>query len=180
MTRPSPVLIRRGAAADASLLAAFAARSFAETFAATNTPEDLQAHLARSYGVRQQTTELTDPDMVTLLAEQGGGLLAYAQLRRGQAPACVVAAGAIEVQRFYVDGPAHGSGVARQLMAAVEDAAAAWGARHLWLGVWEHNPRAIRFYEKCGFVDVGSQAFVLGADRQTDRVMVAPLPSRTV
>jgi ribosomal protein S18 acetylase RimI-like enzyme len=172
------VLIRRGMVADASRLATFAARTFAETFADTNTPEDLQAHLARAYGVPQQTAELSNPDAVTLLAEQGGTLLAYAQLRRGPAPACVEATDVIELQRFYVDRPAHGSGVARLLMTAVQDAAAAAGARHLWLGVWEHNPRAIRFYEKNGFVDVGSQDFVLGADRQTDRVMIAPVPIR--
>ena len=63
-------------------------------------------------------------------------------------------------------------------MAAVMEAAQTAGARHLWLGVWEHNPRAIRFYAKCGFVDVGSHDFVLGADRQTDRVMLAPVPNR--
>jgi ribosomal protein S18 acetylase RimI-like enzyme len=51
------------------------------------------------------------------------------------------------------------------------------GASVLWLGVWERNPRAIRFYEKCGFRDVGSQIFVLGADRQRDRVMVLSLAS---
>ena len=174
---PAPVGIRRGVVADASVLAAFAARTFAETFADTNTPEDMEAHLARSYGVPQQTAELTNPEMVTLLAEQRGTLLAYAQLRRGPQPACVDAAGAVELQRFYVDRSAHGSGVARLLMTAVNEAAAASGARHLWLGVWEHNPRAIRFYEKCGFVDVGSQTFVLGTDPQTDRVMVAAVAS---
>ncbi len=175
---PAQVLIRRGAVADASSLAALAARTFAETFAATNTPEDMQAHLARAYGVPQQTAELTNPDTVTLLAERDGGLVAYAQLRWVPAPGCVEAADAIELQRFYVERSAHGSGVARLLMTAVRDAAAAAGARHLWLGVWEHNPRAIRFYEKSGFVDVGSQVFVLGADRQTDRVMIAPVPIR--
>jgi GNAT superfamily N-acetyltransferase len=175
---PAPVLIRRGVAADASVLAAFAARTFAETFADTNTPEDMAAHLARSYGVPQQTAELSSPDAMTLLAERDGALVAYAQLRRGPAPACVADPDAIELHRFYVDRPAHGSGVASQLMAATRDAAAAFGARHLWLGVWEHNPRAIRFYAKHGFADVGSQDFVLGADRQTDRVMVAPVPKR--
>jgi GNAT superfamily N-acetyltransferase len=169
--------IRRGTVADAGPLAAFAARTFAETFAAHNTPEDMQAHCARTYGVPQQSAELTSPDTVTLLAEQGGALVAYAQLHRGVPPPCVTAPEAIELLRFYVDRPAHGSGVARLLMAATLDAAAAAGARHLWLGVWERNPRAIRFYAKHGFVDVGSQAFLLGADRQTDRVMVAPIPT---
>jgi hypothetical protein len=39
--------------------------------------------------------------------------------------------------------------------------------------VWERNPRAIAFYVKCGFVDVGSKAFYVGSDCQTDRVLVA-------
>jgi diamine N-acetyltransferase len=106
------------------------------------------------------------------------GLAGYAQLHRGAPPACVTVRDPIELWRFYVDRAAHGTGVAQSLMAAVRDAAVAAGARHLWLGVREHNPRAIRFYAKCGFVDVGSHDFVLGTNRQTDRVMTAPVPTR--
>ncbi len=168
--------IRPGTAADAAALAAFAARTFSETFAEGSTPEDMQAHLARAYGVAQQTAELTDPAMVTLLAEEGERLVGYAQLRHATPPVCVTAPDPIEVHRFYVDRAAHGTGVAQALMAAVQAAARAAGARHLWLGVWEHNERALRFYGKSCFVDVGSHVFVLGADRQTDRVMVAPVP----
>jgi hypothetical protein len=66
--------IQRAIIADAALLAEFAARTFAETFAADNRPEDLAAHLAASFGVPQQTAELTDPDAVTLLARRAGVL----------------------------------------------------------------------------------------------------------
>jgi GNAT superfamily N-acetyltransferase len=172
------VHIRTGRTDDAAALATFAARTFADTFAADNTPADLQAHLARNFGVAQQTAELASPDVVTLLAETDGQLIAYAQLRHATPPACVTAPGSLELHRFYVDGASHGAGVAQRLMAAVQDAARAAGAGHLWLGVWERNPRAIRFYAKSGFVDVGSQTFVLGSDRQTDRLMVAPVPNR--
>jgi ribosomal protein S18 acetylase RimI-like enzyme len=48
-------------------------------------------------------------------------------------------------------------------------------ARTLWLGVWERNSRGIAFYHKCGFADVGGQTFVLGSDRQDDRVMALAL-----
>jgi len=169
------VQIRPGTIDDAAALAAFAARTFSETFAAENAAADMQAHLRHTYGVEQQTAELTSPAVVTLLAEMNGRLVAYAQMRRGPAPPCVQPSDAIELHRFYVDAPAHGTGVAQGLMAAVFEAARAAGTRHLWLGVWEHNVRAIRFYAKCGFVDVGSHDFVLGADRQTDRIMVRPL-----
>ena len=170
-----PIRIRRGAAADAPALAAFAARTFHETFAADNRPEDMAAHLASSFGVAQQARELADPDTATLLACRGDTLVAYAQVRRKRPPPCVTQARPVEVQRFYVDRPAHGTGVAQTLMAAARRAARAFGGEHLWLGVWERNPRAIAFYAKAGFRDVGSTVFQVGPDRQTDRVLVAAL-----
>ena len=135
----------------------------------------MQAHLDHAYGITQQTAQLTDPAVITLLAEADGRLVGYAQVRRSPPPPCVQPRDAIELHRFYIDAPAHGTGVAQGLMAAVRDAARTERADHMWLGVWEHNARAIRFYAKCGFVDVGSHEFVLGTDRQTDRVMVAPV-----
>ena len=171
--------IRRGVTADASALAEFAARTFADTFAAHNSPEDMQAHLASSYGVRQQTSELADPGIVTLLAHRDGRLVAYAQVRCGQPPACVTQEQPVELHRFYVDRAAHGAGVAGRLMLAVHGAARELGGRHLWLGVWERNPRAIAFYAKSGFVHAGSHDFFVGADRQTHHVLVAPVQRPT-
>jgi GNAT superfamily N-acetyltransferase len=172
------VRIRPGTIHDAAALADLAARTFADTFERDNAAADMQAHLADAYGIAQQTAELTSPAVVTLLAEADDGLVAYAQLRRSAPPPCVQPADAIELHRFYVDRPAHGTGIAQCLMDAVRDAARAAGADHLWLGVWERNARALRFYAKCGFVDVGSHDFLLGTDRQTDRVMVAPVTDR--
>ena len=65
-------------------------------------------------------------------------------------------------------------------MRACKASAEAKGGRTLWLGVWEHNPRAIKFYEKCGFGGVGTQRFLLGTDLQTDRVMVCPIDGGAV
>lgn len=170
-----PTRIRRGVVADAPALAAFAARTFSEAFGADNRPEDMQVHLATSYGVPQQTRELTNPDVVTLLAHRGETLVGYAQVRRQAPPPCVTHERPIELHRFYVDRPAHGTGVAQVLMSAAHQAARELGGMHLWLSVWERNPRAIAFYTKVGFVDVGSTYFYVGPDRQTDRVLVAEL-----
>jgi diamine N-acetyltransferase len=168
--------IRHGTVADAAALAAFAARTFSETFAQDNTEADMAAHLAKAYGVAQQTAELSDPTVTTLLAHRDQTLVAFAQVRRNRPPAVVPDPEAIELYRFYVDRPAHGTGVAQLLMAAVFEAARALGGRHVWLGVFERNPRAIAFYGKSGFRDVGSQVFVLGTDPQADRVMFARVP----
>jgi diamine N-acetyltransferase len=167
--------IRVGVAADASELAVFAARTFTETFGADNRPEDLRAHLSSSFGTAQQTQELLDPTMVTLLVHHDQALVAFAQIRRKSPPPWVVQEQPIELHRFYVDRPAHGKGIAQRLMYAVEEAARSFEGKHLWLSVWERNPRAIAFYKKVGFADVGSTDFYVGPDRQTDRVLVAPL-----
>ena len=169
------VRVRRGVPDDAARLAALAARTFSEAFGADNRPSDLAAHVEASYGVRQQTGELIDRDYITLLAEVDGELAAFAQLRRGEVPSCVRSDAAVELMRFYVDARWHGRGVAQRLMQHVREGARELGARELWLGVWERNPRAIAFYAKCGFRDVGTKDFFVGPDRQTDRVMVAQL-----
>lgn len=167
--------IRRAAGSDASALAELAARTFAETFAADNSPENLQAHLRSSYGVAQQSAELADPDVLTLLAYRGEELIGFAQVRRKPAPACVVEEAPIELHRFYLARAAQGSGAAAPLMLEARAAARELGGRHLWLGVWERNPRAVAFYVKSGFVKVGSHDFFVGSDRQTDWVFISPL-----
>jgi diamine N-acetyltransferase len=152
-------------------LAELAAATFRDAFGADNRPEDLALHLARSYGVPQQSAELAHPAITTLLAFVGAELVGYAQLRQGLPPPCVTPARPIELWRFYVVRPWQGRGVAQTLMASVVAAARERGGAVLWLGVWERNPRAQAFYRKSGFTDVGSQMFLVGTDAQTDRVM---------
>jgi GNAT superfamily N-acetyltransferase len=169
------VVVRRGAAADAALLAEIGARTFAETFGADNRPEDMAVHLAAAFGVRQQTAELLDPDYVTLFAEVDGVAAGFAQVRRHPAPSCVDGAAPIEVHRFYVDRAWHGRGVATALMAACLAVVREMDGRTAWLSVWERNPRAIAFYGKHGFAPVGTTDFWVGPDRQTDHVMARPV-----
>ena len=171
------VVIRPGRTSDAAVLAELAARTFRDTIAADNRPEDLELHLVTAYGPKQQARELADPAMTTLLVDVAGQLAGYAQLREGVPPGCVTDAAPIELMRFYVDRPWQGRGVAQELMRAVEAEARRRGARTLWLGVWERNDRAKAFYAKIGFTDVGSHIFMVGTDAQTDRIMVRPVPA---
>jgi len=169
------ITIRRAVPADAATVAELAERTFSEWFGAQNSPEDMAAHNARSYGEAIQRREIEDPDGITLLAESDGVVIAYAQLHRGHAPACIASESPVEIVRFYVDRPYHGKGIAQTLMSAAIGAARELGGATVWLGVWERNPRAIAFYAKSGFVDVGSHPYVVGSDVQNDRVMVMPL-----
>ena len=170
--RSDSVQIRRALPEDAAGLARLAARTFSDAFAADNTPDNLQLHLDRSYGVPQQSAELADPSITTLLAEVDGELAGYAQITSGAVPECVEDEAPLEIMRFYLDQAWHGRGVAQRLMSAAVEESVRRGARTLWLGVWERNLRAIAFYGKCGFVSTGSKIFCLGNDEQLDVVMV--------
>jgi ribosomal protein S18 acetylase RimI-like enzyme len=167
--------VRPAAPSDALPLSQFGARTFRDAFAAENRPENLDAYLAKAYGVPQQSAELADPSIVSLIAEANQEMVGFAQLRGGIAPTCVTGPQPIELWRFYVAREWHGQGAASTLMTAVVDEALRRGARTLWLGVWERNARAQAFYRKCGYVVVGRQPFMLGSERQTDLVMVRPV-----
>jgi ribosomal protein S18 acetylase RimI-like enzyme len=163
--------VRKAEVADAATLAALAATTFRDAFAADNTPADLELHLARSYGPEQQAAELANPGILTLIAFADEEPVGYAQLCHGEPPPCVASDHTMELWRLYVAQSWHGRGVAQALMQAAVRSARSAGAVSLWLGVWERNHRALAFYRKAGFVDVGSKVFVVGTDAQTDRVM---------
>lgn len=167
--------IRLAVPGDAGALAEFGARTFRDTFEADNNPEDMALYLASSYGPDLQLAELRNAGIVTLLAHCESRLAGYSQLREGPAPECVGGPSPLELWRFYVERDWQGRGVGQALMAATTAAAAARGAGTIWLCVWDRNHRAQAFYRKRGFEDRGEKAFILGNDRQTDRVMTLGL-----
>lgn len=164
--------IRRARREDAAPLAALAEKTFRDAFAEVNSPQNMDLFCRSTYGEALQAAEIASPDMATLLCERDGRLVAFAQLRWGEPPGCVAADAPAEIQRFYVDRDRHGTGIAHDLMAACIDAIEARGSDVAWLGVWEHNPRAIAFYRKFGFVAVGEHVFAVGDDPQRDVVMM--------
>jgi ribosomal protein S18 acetylase RimI-like enzyme len=175
MTVVQEFTIRIAATADAERLCELAVRTFRDTYAEHNRPENMARYLAAHFSPQKQAEELADPRMVTVLVEAGPQVIGYAQVRRGNPPDCVPGTDRLELSRFYVDRPWHGRGVAQALMTATVREATGRGAETLWLGVWERNSRGIAFYRKCGFADVGTQTFVLGSEPQNDRVMVLTL-----
>ncbi len=165
------LVIRRAAPADAATLSEVARRTFNETFADANTPADMAQHNLRTYSAEIQRAEIASPSIVTLIAEENGRAIAYAQLRSESVPASISTRPTIELWRFYVDKPAMGRGVAQRLMDRVLADAREGGAKSIWLGVWERNARALAFYRKSGYVEVGSHVFRLGSDAQTDFIL---------
>ena len=154
-------------------MAQLAERTFRETFTVGNDPADVALHCAASFGPGIQAREIEDPDRVTIVADEDGELIGFAQLRLRAPKACVCAERPSELYRLYVSSRWHGRGVAQQIMDEVKATAARAGSDRIWLGVWEHNPRALAFYRKYGFEVVGDHVFRFGTEYQTDLIMVA-------
>lgn len=163
--------VRPATPADANLLTELGARTFAETFAADNTPEDMAAYLASAFSVDQQTAELADDDAIFLIAEVSGVAAGYAKLYASQPAEGISGTKPIELVRLYVERKWLGRGVGEVLMRACLEGAVRSGFQTIWLGVWERNLRAQAFYRKWDFRPVGTHVFQLGADAQTDILM---------
>jgi ribosomal protein S18 acetylase RimI-like enzyme len=172
-------VIRCAEPTDARNLAELAEATFRDTFGEMNTVEDMDLHCRSSYGEAIQMAEISSPEMVTLVCEEGEALIGFAQLRWGEAPRCVSASSPGEIQRLYVAKQWHGKGIAQDLMSACIAQMERRGSDAVWLGVWERNPRAISFYRKFGFGEVGEHIFSLGADPQRDIVMARPVGGRS-
>jgi GNAT superfamily N-acetyltransferase len=165
------IATRRAMPGDASVVASLAEATFVDTFGADNTPENMAEYLSATFGEALQRAELEDSRYVVFFAEAAGEIVGYVQLREVPAPAAIGDDSSIEIVRLYSVKGRIGTGVGAALMQRALDEAAARAKRTIWLGVWEHNPRAQAFYRRWGFREAGSQIFVLGKDRQRDLLM---------
>lgn len=165
--------IRRGAVGDAETLAPLAIKIFNDAFAANplNKPEDMRAYIAEAFGIEQTRRELGDEKFIFFIAEIAGEMIGYAKLHEHSNEDCVSDRDPIELARLYVLKDFHGQGIAEKLMNECFNLARDKKYQTMWLGVWEHNFRAQRFYEKLGFRKVGTHVFQLGSDAQTDWVL---------
>lgn len=163
--------IRRATSADAELLADLGGRTFSDTFALDNTPEDMAAYLSSSFSPALQAEGLADPRVMFLIAEIEGVAGGYAKMESSSPPSYIAKPNPIELSRLYVSKELIGTGVGAALMEACIRKAKEAGFRTIWLGVWEKNERAQKFYQKWGFQAVGEQVFRLGGDEQRDLVM---------
>ncbi len=131
----------------------------------------MSAYLSSSFSAALQAAELADINTKFLIAEIDKAAVGYAKLQPNAAPPCVRGSNPIELCRLYVSQTVIGSGVGAALIEACINEAQMEGYETMWLGVWERNERAQKFYERWGFQVAGEQNFQLGSDAQKDLVM---------
>ena len=181
MSSPLRISVAKANLATATRLAALGRQTFTETFAATNTPENLAAYLAEAYGPELQLAQLQDPNTTCLLAEMQGQTVGYALLAEHSAlglPPEKAGTKQLEIKQLYVLEDWIGTGLGKALMRRILEIAPAGACTAVVLGVWEHNERAKAFYQRFGFREVGEVAFRLGDDVQRDLIYRKGLAGR--
>jgi len=153
---------------DAPLVVELSRRTFYETFAQYNTEENMRIFMEEQFPKEKQLAEVGARGRIFLLAYDNDEPVGYASLREAEPPQELAPDKAIEIVQLYSEQKMIGKGVGAALMEACLDMARRQGKDWVWLGVWEHNHRAITFYQKWGFERFGEHVFFVGLDAQTD------------
>jgi ribosomal protein S18 acetylase RimI-like enzyme len=172
------MLIRPATFSDAPAIAKIGHDVFTSTFAHTVSPTNLSTYLSTHYTPSAVLTELQDPSSLFRVSEQDGQIIGFVILRTTSSadePCVADRSKPVELARIYVDASHHGQGVAKQLLDEAEELARHMGYGTIWLGVLPENTRAVRFYEKMGYVRVGEHEFWLGDQKDIDAIMVKSL-----
>lgn len=145
--------------------------TFFETFADSNTEEDMNKYLEDSFNDNRVSAELSNPDSLFYIAWEDDSPVGYLKVNTGIAQTEQQDEKALEIERIYVKISHHGKKVGQLLYEKALMVAQQQHNSYLWLGVWEKNPRAIRFYEKNGFTAFDKHIFKMGNDEQVDIMM---------
>ncbi|CAG5071560.1 Spermidine/spermine N(1)-acetyltransferase [Dyadobacter sp. CECT 9623] len=165
------ITITKAGAEDLKTVQQISKETFFETFAEANTEADMQKYLAENFSEIKLTEELSNPDSLFYIAWLGENPVGYMKLNTGEAQTELQDISSFEIERIYVKSAYHGKKVGQLLYEKALEIAQAEQKVYIWLGVWEENLKAIRFYEKNGFVAFDKHIFKFGEDEQTDIMM---------
>jgi ribosomal protein S18 acetylase RimI-like enzyme len=156
---------------DLSVLREVALETFKEAFAAQNDPEDFETYLREAFSAERLRREMTEPETRFFFLYYRKQLAGYAKINSGKAQTELQDPEALEIERIYVRKPFQGKGLGSWLLEQLTTLARKEGKKYAWLGVWEENIEAIRFYKRHGFVTFGKHPYYIGSDRQMDWMM---------
>ena len=146
-------------------------QTFEETFAESNSAENMAKYLEEAYSHEKLSAELNDPNSFFYFAMMDERVIGYLKLNMGVSQTELKDNDALEIERIYVLREFHGKKVGQILFDKAIEVANKQLVAYVWLGVWEQNKRAIQFYTKNGFVEFHQHTFVLGDEAQTDIMM---------
>ncbi len=164
-------VLRKCIAEDLSDLQKISIDTYSETFEKFNSKENMDAYLSDAFNTPKLEKELRDPHSEFYFLYCDGQLAGYLKVNEVPSQTDIHDPLSLEIERFYILRAFQGTGMGQFLMEQALSMAIARKKEYVWLGVWEHNEKAKRFYQKNGFYKIGAHSFVMGDDDQTDFVL---------
>ena len=165
------ITIERATITDVKKLQEIGKTTFLEAFAEVNTDENMKDYLNSSFSEEKLKTELGDKNSQIYFAVFDNKVIGYLKINLGAAQTEKLDLNALEIERIYLLKAFYGQQVGQLLYQKAIDVSHQIQASYVWLGVWEENHRALKFYEKNGFKAFDKHSFWLGDDEQTDLMM---------
>jgi ribosomal protein S18 acetylase RimI-like enzyme len=148
-----------------------AVKTFTKTIPADVSSDDMQVYVQDRFGKDVIARALSNPETEFYIARLNKEAIGYLKINFGNAQTDLKDPEGMEIERIYTLSEHFGKNVGKVLLDKAFETAREKNVKYVWLGVWEKNPRAIRFYEKNGFVSFGNHSFKFGNDTHTDILM---------
>ncbi|MBK9109701.1 MAG: GNAT family N-acetyltransferase [Saprospiraceae bacterium] len=156
---------------DIGRLQQISRQTFTETFASVNSTENMKKYLDEEFSIEKLLSELSDGNSEFYFATYDKDVVGYLKLNFGQAQTELQSDLGVEIERIYVLREFQGKNLGQDLFNKALEIAGNKNADYIWLGVWEENLKAIKFYERNGFQTFDKHLFKLGSEMQTDLMM---------
>ncbi len=156
---------------DLETLVKISKHTFVNTFQEFNDPNDFNAYVEKAFTSQQILSELNNPDSAFYFVKVKDQIAGYLKLNFGPAQTEFKEPETMEIERIYANAEFQGKGIGKLMMDFAIKQARSKSMEYIWLGVWEHNPKAIAFYRKYDFYQFDKHSFKLGTDLQTDILM---------
>ena len=145
--------------------------TFIDAFEKDNNPDDFKEYINSAFSKENSMAELSNPDALFYFAYHNDILVGYFKINQKGAQTESFDQNTIELERIYVLNKFQGQHIGKQMLFKTIKLAKLKEAPFLWLGVWEKNSAAIRFYQRYGFIKFNTHHYYIGTDKQTDWLM---------
>jgi diamine N-acetyltransferase len=165
------ISVKEASISDAEVISKLSSETFFETYSWYNTPENMREYTQKHFSVEQTKKDFSEPNTHFFLASHNNEIIGYAKLRVFENPRELAGKRHIEIERIYVQKKHHDKKAGYAIIKKCMEFAKSENYEIIWLGVWEQNHRAIKFYERVGFEKFGEHNFQLGNDLQKDYLL---------
>ncbi|WP_437395986.1 GNAT family N-acetyltransferase [Flagellimonas lutimaris] len=163
-----PLHLRECVSTDLDTLVKISKETFAAAFEKDNDPKDFMVYIEKAFSPKTLAAELANKDCLFHFVFEDRELVGYFKLNVASAQTDVHDPNALEIERIYVVEAHQGKKIGAWMLQEIIMKARTLEMEYIWLGVWEHNPKAIRFYQRHGFNKFAEHPYYIGTDKQTD------------